>query len=214
MNKTKKGIKIAFKVIGDAILALAILLYVSSMISLFTGNTPSLFGNSFYIVQTDSMKGTIEVDELVTSHVEKIENIQIDDIITFECNDQNSVIYGQVITHRVINIEEIDGEIYLTTKGDANPIADTYKVDKTNFKGKVVGHSLFLGKIITFFTKHLLIFVIFGVSFIAFMFMLTQLRKYHLEKENKAIEQEEKERKELLKQELLAEIKKELKNED
>ena len=55
---------------------------------------------------------------------------------------------SQLNTHRVVAMEEVDGKLQFTTKGDANEIADLEVVYEKDILGKVIASSLLLGKII------------------------------------------------------------------
>ncbi len=83
-------------------------------------------------------------------------DIEIGDVVTFKRG-------GKLIVHRVIEIEEIeDGGYKFTTKGDANSAADS-PVYSDAVTGKVVGLSLYAGKLIAISKSHL----IWGVLLIA-----------------------------------------------
>ena len=92
--------------------------------------------------------------------------LKVGDIIIF-----NYAEYGDVpITHRIINIENIDGVIHYICKGDAVTDSVTQNIISTDVIGLVTGSSLFLGNLITFIQKPVvmivgsLILIIFAVS--------------------------------------------------
>lgn len=201
MKKIFKKIALFFKII---VVGFVMFLFINSITSLINKKIPSILNYNFFIVQTNSMEDSINVNDLVISKISKIEDVKENDIITFICIDDTQVVVNQVITHRVIKVENIDGVIYLTTKGDNNPINDTYKVTSENFLGKVVVVLPLLGKIIsTFSSVKMLIILI--ITLISLTIMITQLKNYLNTKK-------EKERKEKLKQEILMELKKEENN--
>ncbi len=145
MNKRKVGSIVA--------VALSIFIFVCVACIFFSvvraktqGKMPSFFGYSFSIVVTPSMSGEIEVGDLLISKECDIEDVEQFDNILFISKEDS--IKGQVVVHKAIFIDEIDGEIEITTKGVNNASEDRHKVTKENFIGKEVAHSSFLGKVV------------------------------------------------------------------
>ena len=105
-------------------------------------------------VVTGSMEPTMSVGTLLVTKEVDIASIQIDDIVCFRTYD--AMIYGSVVTHRVVDIfQDADG-ILLQTKGDANLVADGYFVSQENLVGKVVwfsGKDSILNTIFSFFSN-------------------------------------------------------------
>lgn len=88
---------------------------------------PSLFGYSTLLVETGSMSGTIEEDDMIL--IKKTDDYELTDIVTFMKE-------GDIIptTHRIIKIVE-GGYI---TKGDANDDSDTGFVTDEEIIGEVI----------------------------------------------------------------------------
>lgn len=200
----KKVLKRINKIFQTIICIFIIFLFVNSISSLFTKKIPSILNYNFFIVQTNSMEDTIKVNDLVISKEGKIEDVKENDIISFICIDGTQPVVNQVITHRVIKIEVIDNEIYLTTKGDNNPIPDTYKVSKENFVGRVVVISSFLGNLISLFSSVKMLIII-VVTLFSLVIMIIEIKKYINNKNEKI-------RKEKLREEILKEIERENNN--
>ena len=93
---------------------------------------PSVSGYLPLIVLTDSMYPEIESGDLIICHTEEPENIKEGDVIAFFDPAGNG---SSVVTHRVMEITEIDGEIAFVTKGDANNIEDEKPVPGENLVG-------------------------------------------------------------------------------
>lgn len=67
--------------------------------------------------------------------------LQVGDIITFNKNNittNDFKTYTGKITHRIVGIKEMDGEIYYQTKGDNIKYKDVFLVSKNEIIGKVV----------------------------------------------------------------------------
>ena len=93
--------------------------------------TPDFLGYKTYEIVSRSMENTINKnDVIVVKDVPKTE-IKLDDIIAFNNGEE-------VITHRVIDIENIDGKTLYTTKGDNNRYPDKDKITYEQIEGKYI----------------------------------------------------------------------------
>lgn len=90
-----------------AVLAIAVTAKVN-------GQTPTILGYQLYVVQSGSMKPTLDIGSLILSRVPgDAAQLQKGDIITF-------VDDGMTITHRIVSVESNASGILYHTKGD-NP---------------------------------------------------------------------------------------------
>lgn len=106
------------------ILLISLNLVVSAKIN---GGKSSLLGNQLMVVLSGSMSPTFDTGSVVAVKPVRFEEINKDDIVTF--ND----IDGRIVTHRVL--EKLEGK--LVTKGDANDAADSTPVSSDRVIGKV-----------------------------------------------------------------------------
>lgn len=172
MNKKKLGKIIGYILLG-IICSLIVYIIIKVIIGLATNTPTCLFGYYFMVVATNSMEGTINVGEMVIIKKVAYSSINVNDIISFYCIDPTQMIYGEVITHRVIGIDSLTNG--LITKGDNNPIQDTYLVSESNFLGKVVSINPTIGKIFSFFkSSNITIFLIIFVILFAIIAMETK----------------------------------------
>lgn len=89
-----------------------------------------------YIIVSQSMTPVIKVnDAIITKRVDPKE-IEVGDVVTYY--SENPQYPGIMITHRVIEKNQVDGEYYFVTKGDYNQIADPLTVKESQIYGKVV----------------------------------------------------------------------------
>ena len=86
---------------------------------------PSIGGAVPLIVLTDSMYPKIEKGDLIIGRAEAPENIKVGDVISFFDPAGNGT---TVVTHRVIEIVEEDGQIAWKTQGDNNNTEDRLAV--------------------------------------------------------------------------------------
>ena len=141
-------------------MAVSLLLVATVMLSLYAAiqaiskGYVQIFGFSMFRVVTGSMEPEIPVGALLLTKASDIEKIALRDVVCFRTQD--SAIWGRVVTHRVVEILQMDGEILLRTQGDANLAADGYLVDRYTLIGKVIWHTgddSMLAGIFSFFTN-------------------------------------------------------------
>ncbi len=92
-----------------------------------------LFGFKSFIVLTGSMEPNLNIKDLIVINKVSEDSINVGDIITFHNKGGK-----QTITHRVIEIQEIDGKVYYKTKGDNNNSEDEEPVSFDNVDGKMI----------------------------------------------------------------------------
>lgn len=111
------------------------------------------------VVLTDSMYPEIESGDLIICEVVDAEDVKVKDVIAFFDPAGNGT---SVVTHRVIDIFEKDGQIYFTTQGDANNTADSKPVPGNKLVGLYNSRIGGLGHVIMFMqtTEGLLLCVV------------------------------------------------------
>ena len=143
-NKLNKILKITKKVVfWICVTICAFLVIVASWLCIdkfvIGSKVPSFCGYSSLFVETGSMSGIIEEDEIII--IKKTNDYKIGDIITFiQKGDEKPT------THRIIGYGS-EGEY--VTKGDANPTKDSVNIKEEEILGEVVTNlkilSLFIG---------------------------------------------------------------------
>ena len=93
---------------------------------------PSIGGTLPLIVLTDSMYPEIESGDLIICRTAEADEIEVKDIISFFDPAGNG---ASIVTHRVIEIVEEDGEILFRTRGDNNNTEDKELVPAENLVG-------------------------------------------------------------------------------
>ena len=129
INRRKKNAKIIKKVME--IIAI-ILIYNIILIAISSENKISLiniFGYKSFIIKTNSMEPTIDINDVIITKKVQEEEIKVQDIITF-------IKDNEVITHRNTKIENEENIKKYTTKGDNNNIEDSFKITNDNIEGK------------------------------------------------------------------------------
>ena len=131
----QKGVSVAVSVL----LVMAVLLCLYAAIQAITQGYVQMFGISMFRVVTGSMEPEIPVGALLLTKATDIEKIALRDVVCFRTQD--AAIWGKVVTHRVVEILQMDGDVLLRTRGDANLISDGYLVDRYTLIGKVIWHT-------------------------------------------------------------------------
>lgn len=104
----------------------------------------SFWGWHFDVVPTTSMEPAFNPGGMVVTQPVEMEDIKVGDPILF----RELQIEGEaLICHRVIDIKEIDNELFFQTKGDANEYPDSDLVSSQNFVGKTIFYLPHVGNI-------------------------------------------------------------------
>lgn len=186
INKRKENAKTAKKIIE--IIAI-ILIYNIILIAISTEdkvNLINMFGYKSYVIKTNSMEPTINVNDVVITKQVKQEKINVGDVITFLQD-------GEVITHRITKIDDGD-QIQYTTKGDNNNIEDTFKIAYENIEGKHILTIPYLGRVVQILENKLVFLIILLVILIFLFIQLQNQEKKDNRREKKKIEDKKREK--------------------
>lgn len=121
-NRNSKIFKIIRSIISKIITVLIILICIIIVIQKVTNNKESFLGYRIFRVQTGSMIPKYNIGDVILVKEEDTNKIKIGDDVTYL--GEASSVKGMLITHRVIDIEEIDGQKVFHTKGVANNLED------------------------------------------------------------------------------------------
>ena len=109
-------------------------LIIGLVISVFLfGIIASQLGWRFDLMAGKSMEPTYDLGGMIVTRPAAMEEIKVGDPILFR---EPKIEKEALICHRVIEIREIDKELYFQTKGDANEYPDLDLVSSQNFVGK------------------------------------------------------------------------------
>lgn len=145
----KRRVKIAcYRMAIWLVVVLFIPIFIFLSVAIISPNKMhNLFGYTFYIVASESMKPEIDVNDcIIISRVSSEDSIKVGDDITFIRNRD-----GETVTHRVFAIEERDGQKYFITKGTHNPNVDEGYVTFDSIIGRRVATVGWVGQTIMFF---------------------------------------------------------------
>ncbi len=163
---TRNKFKKIFKFILSPILIIIVLfnLYIVFQKITHPNQVVTIFGYRTYIVSSGSMEPFLEVGDIIlVDKVENAESINVDDIITFSNGE------GKDITHRVIEIKDVNNNKFFVTKGDNNNDKDGNEVRFENIRGKysnkIDGIGKFILNVKTSFGAISFVIVIFAIYF-------------------------------------------------
>jgi|AntRauTorcE11897_2_1112592.scaffolds.fasta_scaffold00001_510 signal peptidase len=164
MKKIKKIWSIVDKVIMFLLITFIIVAIISSIF--FTYNKSqnkmvNLFGYSFAYVLTGSMEPTLNVGDAILIKDVDANNIQVDDIVTYKSTE--GVLSGNYVTHRVVEINEENGQLIFTTKGDANNSIDTEIITADKIHGVFQRKLVIIKYLLSVFTN-VYVFMIFIIA--------------------------------------------------
>ena len=130
-EKRKRTKQIVKKLLFIIIIILLYNIFLITKSTLDKTDAKSMFGYRAYVITTNSMEPTINVgDIIIVSGIEK-DKIRTDKIVTFEQNNQ-------IITHRIVGIEETEKGSKYVTKGDNNLTKDTEEISYEQILGTIV----------------------------------------------------------------------------
>lgn len=122
-NKGKTEIfKIIWEIFMKLVTLLIIFICLIIVVQKVTNNKESFLGFRLFRVQTGSMIPKYNIGDVILVKEKDIDKIEIDDDITYQGLEGSAK--GILVTHRVIDIEIIDGKKAFHTKGIANNLED------------------------------------------------------------------------------------------
>lgn len=129
-NRTLTVLGVIFCIILIPILIVNCTMIVKSF--LIPDKVPNFGGRLPLIVLTDSMYPGIKSGDLIIDHTVEPEDVKVGDVISFFDPDGNGT---SIVTHRVVDIVEDNGEMKFQTKGDNNNTEDKALVPMESLVG-------------------------------------------------------------------------------
>lgn len=126
VEKKKLNISKIFKVLWNILskIITILILFVSIIIVVqkVTNNKESFLGYRIFRVQTGSMIPKYNIGDVILVKEKDIDKIKVGDDVTYK--GESGSVKGLLVTHRVIDIEEVEGKKAFHTKGIANNLED------------------------------------------------------------------------------------------
>lgn len=174
-KKIVKNIKNILYVILIILIYNMVLIGVSSLNKFKNIN---LFGYKSYVITSASMEPEIRAGDVIISKITKQQDLQKGDVITFRKNQD-------VITHRIVDIENNEEKKYYVTKGDNNKYEDLEKVEYGQIEGKYIFKISKLGKFIILLDNKIVVLIIMLVILILCFIKIQKDEKKEIRREKK-----------------------------
>lgn len=170
IERKKKRTITLIKIFNVVILLIIvpILIYNITLIIKYIQNpnkTPDFFGFKTYEIVSRSMEHTINKNDIIV--VKKVDKNEINenDIISFDNGNE-------IITHRIVDIENINGQTLYTTKGDNNRFVDDEKISFEQIEGKYVFKLSKLGYLMNFLKNRYFLIILFIILIFCFIHII------------------------------------------
>ena len=170
IEKKKKRAITLIKIFNILIflIIIPILIYNITLIIKYIQNpneTPDFLGFKTYEIVSRSMEDTINKNDIIV--VKKVGKYEINenDIISFKNGNE-------IITHRIVQIENINGQTLYTTKGDNNRFKDDEKISFEQIEGKYVFKLSKLGYLMNFLKNRYFLIILFIILIFCFIHII------------------------------------------
>lgn len=158
------------KIVGTALFVLVVLFVlfaaVVGTINRARNKPTFLFGHALLWVETGSMEPSIPSRSYVLVREYLGESLETGTVITFTCTDPSSAVYGETITHRIV---EVTTEGYRTKGDNGNP--DTWTVKSQDVVAVYVTNLSVLTAIGRIFASPIGLLLIVGVFLASCVFL-------------------------------------------
>ena len=163
-----KTIRIIFKTILAITLASVVILATQTLIN--KDKIPSIMGVEVLQVVSESMKGTLNINDVIIAKKVDVKSLNVGDIIVFKKD-------GAVITHRITNIVKRYDKLEFETKGDANNTPDKGTVKEENIEGKYICTIKYIGNILKFIKTPIGLTLVVTIPIITMLFVIMKERR-------------------------------------
>ena len=114
--------KVLWNILSKIITILILFVSIIIVVQKVTNNKESFFGYRIFRVQTGSMIPKYNIGDVILVKEKDINKIKVGDDVTYK--GESGSVKGLLVTHRVIDIEEVEGKKAFHTKGIANNLED------------------------------------------------------------------------------------------
>ena len=150
MNAVKRGAEILISVVLWAVILVAALFAFTTLATKDTNRVATLAGYTPLTVASDSMAPTFRSGDLIVIRKCDPSKLVEGDIITFHTIINNQYALN---THRISEINELNGVRSYVTKGDNNLIPDVHMIADGDIVGKFVTKMPGVGKVMDFLSS-------------------------------------------------------------
>lgn len=179
IKKRKKKINVLSKFLYVILIILIYNLILVAISFISKQDFNGVLGYKAYNITTNSMEPNINRgDIIIIKKVKNEDSLKKGDVISFNKN-------GEIITHRIMDIEEVNGEKRYITKGDNNNIPDLEKIQFSQIEGVKVISIPYLGNIIEALGNKIIFFIILLIILIIYLYKLNKDEKSELRRQKR-----------------------------
>jgi len=131
-----KKLKVIYNIIYALLFILVLAILAVVILQRVSNNNWSLGGFRIFNVVSESMVPKYNIGDVLLSKTVDVKDIKIGDDVVYRGVEQSYA--GKIITHEVIDIQNVDGKIQFHTKGIANDLEDPV-VSQEQILGLVMG---------------------------------------------------------------------------
>ena len=150
MNAVKRGAEVLISVMLWAVILVAALFAFTTLATRDTNQVASLAGYTPLTVASDSMAPTFRAGDMIIIRKCDPSKLAEGDIITFHTIIHNEYALN---THRIAQIQEMNGVRSYVTKGDNNAMADVHMIADGDIVGKFVTKLPGMGRVMDFLSS-------------------------------------------------------------
>ncbi|MGM0837355.1 MAG: signal peptidase I SipW [Bacillota bacterium] len=133
---TKKLLKLVSSITSSIFIMMLCFLAFIVLSSRITGGEPAFMGYQVKAVLSGSMEPAFLTGSIIAIKLDdKQASYDVGDVITFHLD-------GKLITHRIIELKNKNGQAVYKTKGDNNDGPDLWTISKQNVIGKYTGFTI------------------------------------------------------------------------
>lgn len=178
--KRKNNISKVFRTIVYIIIIPIIFYNISLIIQSFIkkDEMPSFFGIKSFIIISGSMEPELNIGDIIITSQKEQNEIEKKDIISFREGQQ-------IITHRVEEIVEENGEKLYKTKGDNNNVSDRNLVKYNQIEGVYIAKIPKIGTLLATLKNKVVIISIILTLYIIYSHNLKKERKKYMRKQKR-----------------------------
>ena len=181
-NKASKVISIIRTVF---IYVLSACILIAAILFAFSASpNKSIFGFRYYTILTASMEPELSVGDLIFVQLKDAENINVNDVITFNPSSDSDAYLTHRVTEKIENYQGT-GVTCFKTKGDANDTEDSFLIDENRVIGTVSFHIPGLGYVIRFVQLRWYIIVPIIIMIFVFFHLLKVYFSYNKKEDEK-----------------------------
>ena len=156
--KDKVMDNIVMKIFRWIIYVVVAILLVIIVVQKVTNNNLSVGGFRVFMIVSESMKGEYDIGDILILKSVDADEINIGDNVTYL--GEKSGMKGLIITHKVVEKKEENGEVYFTTRGIANDVEDPV-IRYDQIYGKVIYKTVILSLIAKLMNNQVTYYILF-----------------------------------------------------